>query len=113
MPKDLIMPAPVAGFLVENCAPLDCATALLGGPAAQKRFRRLLDDLTTAPLVTRRINAELDALDDLLSLRNVHDDESIEAECFAMIHPENPAIEEICLLVDGLRSARAEEYHLI
>lgn len=52
------------------------------------------------------MNRQLDMLEDLLALRHVDDPERIEAERFAMIDPESPVVEEICLLLDGLREAR-------
>ncbi|GGF85821.1 hypothetical protein SAMN05216376_1277 [Mameliella alba] len=109
MPKDVFFPSPSAEFLVAHCSALDNATFILGGAAAQKRFRRLLDDVTASPLLTRRANRELDAIEDLLSLRYVHDDERVEAECFAAIDPCSPIVEDICALLEGLQSARAQE----
>ena len=109
MPKDVFFPSPSAEFIVAHCNALDCATLLLGGAAAQKRFRRLLDEVTTSPMTTRRQERELDALEDLLSLRHVHDDERIEAECFAAIDPASSIVEEICALLEGLQAARAQE----
>lgn len=113
MPKDLFHVTPAATFIVTNCTALDHAALLLGGSAAQKRVRKLVDDLTTAPLLTRRHHRELDALEDLLSLRHVHDDERIEAARFAAIDPCDPAVEEICVLLDGLRNARKQELWLV
>jgi hypothetical protein len=69
---------------------LDHAALLLGGSITQKRVRKLVDDLTTAPLLTRRHHRELDALEDLLSLRHVQDDGRIEAARFAAIDPLVP-----------------------
>lgn len=50
---------------------------------------------------------ELDAMESLLGLDHVHDLDRIEAERFAAIDPMSPVIEEICLLLEGLREARA------
>lgn len=113
MPKDLFNVAPAATFLVANCTALDNAALLLGGPAAQKRLRKLVDELTTAPMLTRRHHRELDALEDLLSLRHVHDEDRIEAARFAAIDPCDPVVEEICVLLDGLQEARKQEIWLV
>jgi hypothetical protein len=79
MPKDVFTPSPTAEFIVTYCNAIDCAARILGGIAAQKRFRRLIDDATICSQITRRMQSELDALEDLLSLRHVHEGESIEA----------------------------------
>lgn len=113
MPKDVFFPSPSAEFLVAHCSALDNATFILGGAEAQKRFRRLLDDVTSSPLLTRRANRELDAIENLLSLRHVHEDDRIEAECFAAIDPSSPIVEEICALLDGLQSVRAQDILLV
>src|SRR6056297_3733010 len=109
MPKDIFSPSPCAGFIVGNCAALASAAHLLGGPAALQRVQRLIDDLSLAPPLTRRLNRELDALDDLLALRHVHDFDRVEAAQFSKIDPLDPAVEEVCQLLDGLRAARAAE----
>lgn len=106
MPRDLYNASPEAQFVISNAEGLKCAAALLGGAAAQKRLCRLIDEIVMSPQPNRRIQRELDAIDDLLSLRYVHDAERIEAELFSKIHPEDPAIEDICLLLEGLRDAR-------
>ena len=109
MPKDIFSPSPCAGFIVGNCAALASAADLLGGTAALQRVQRLIDDLSLAPSLTRRLNRELDALEDLLALRHVHDLDRVEAARFSRIEPFDPAVEEICELLEGLRDARAAE----
>ncbi|THH34282.1 hypothetical protein E4Z66_18970 [Aliishimia ponticola] len=108
MPRDMFSSIPTVEYLLSNYAAFECATALLGGQAAQKRFRRLIDDALSAPELSRRLNRELDALEDLLGLRHVHDDTRVEAMHFAMIDPASPAVADICALLDGLRDARAK-----
>ena len=112
MPKDLLEPSPLAAFIVANCAALTSAAALLGGSKAERRMNALVDEFTLAPVVTRRLNRTLDALENLLSLRLVDDLETVEAERFARLDPEHPAVEEICLLLEGLRMARAAETYI-
>ena len=109
MPKDIFSPSPCAGFIIGNCAALAAAAHLLGGAAALRRVLRLIDDLSLAPPLTRRLDRELDALEDLLALRHVHDPSRVEAARFNRIEPLNPAVEEICDLLEGLRDARAAE----
>lgn len=113
MPKGYFMPSPCASFVVANCAALTCAAVLPGGPDVERRTKRLVDDLSLAPPMTRRLRRELDALEDLLSLRHVNDPDRIEAERFAQIDPENPVVVQICLLLENLRAARAAEDCLI
>ncbi len=110
MPKDLFMPSLCAGFVVANCTALTCAAALLGGPDAERRTKLLVDDLTLSPPLTRRLRREFDGLEDLLSLRHVDNLDRIEAERFAQIDPEHPVVADICLLLEGLRAARAAEH---
>ena len=64
-------------------------------------------------MLTRRHHRELDALEDLLSLRHVHDEDRIEAARFAAIDPCDPAVEEICMLLDGLQEVRKQDIWLI
>ncbi|MBM3606741.1 MAG: hypothetical protein FJX25_19180 [Alphaproteobacteria bacterium] len=108
MPRDCQFVPPYATFIVFNAAALCSAAALLGGDAAEERVKRLVDDVCLASPLTRRLNRELDMLEDLLALRHVGDFDRIEAERFAMIDPSSPVVEEICLLLDGLRDARNE-----
>ena len=89
-------------FALEHEAALMSAAALLGGSAWQGRTRRLLCRLSDATAPTRTLRGELDALHGLLTLRRVHEWDSIEAACFAEIAPDDPRVEEICLLSDQL-----------
>lgn len=109
MPRDLFIPSPCIEFVVTHCAALACAAALLGGPGAERRVRQLVDDLTRVPLLTPRLERELDAIEDLLALHHVDDFDRIESERFMQIDPVDPVVEEICLLLEGLREARALE----
>jgi len=109
MPKDLFSPSPLSQFIVANCSALTSSASLLGGPETEQRVKVLVDELTLAPAVSRRLNRALDALEDLLSLRHVDDLDRVEAARFAMIDPEHPAVEEVCLLLEGLRAARVAE----
>ncbi|PVA07505.1 hypothetical protein [Thalassorhabdomicrobium marinisediminis] len=81
------------------------AALLLGGRHWLARAQRLLTDLCNPHPLTRRIAREAKALLSLLELDHVDKLNSIEAACFAMLDPEDPYVEEICLLTDLLRDA--------
>lgn len=111
MPRDFLTAPSHITFILANTAALCSAAALLGGRAAEARFQRLVDDLCVTSSMTPRICRELNALEDLLALEHVDDLNRIEAERFASIDPGDPVVEEVCLLLDGLREARACEVH--
>lgn len=81
---------------------LQNAALLLGGRPALQRTQRLLDELTSAPRMTRRLARELRALHDLLTLEHVGDPDRIETELHAAIHPADPVVEDLCLLAEGI-----------
>ena len=90
-------------FLSTHRPGLENAAALLGGPIAVRRLRGLLDALSVPkPAISRWIGRELVALHRLLSLEDVANFDRPEAHYFSLIHPEDPAVAEICLLTDGL-----------
>lgn len=107
----LTMPACPAGdeeialarFLVSHADALISAAALLGGRPAVRRTSRLLQELSDAPTLTRRLRREVIGLYRLLSLECVDDFESLEAQCFAELDPASPEVEQICALTDRLR----------
>ncbi len=107
MPRDFLSAPSHITFILANMAELCSAAALLGGPAAEARFQRLVDDLCVTSFMTPRICRELNALEHLLALKYVDDFDRIEAERFASIDPGDPVVDQICLLLDGLREARA------
>lgn len=86
---------------------LQNAALLLGGRSALRRTQSLLDAFASQPDLTRRMKRETIALHDLLTLQNVDDPDREESHCFAMLAPESPHVEEICLLADGLENAMA------
>lgn len=95
--------AVLARWMLEHAEPLINAAALLGGAGALRRTARLLEQLCDAHALTPRLDREVDELLGLLSLDAVDDPGSLEAALFARIDPASPAVEEICLLTDGLR----------
>lgn len=84
------------------------AARLLGGYEAAKRVDDLVERLRLEAIPTRATLLVAQRLLDLLTLKNVHDPLRVEAACFAVISPEDPAIDEICLLSDGLQQAIGE-----
>ncbi len=100
-------------FMSLHYEALQNAAVLLGGQPALRRTQVLLDEFMSAPRLTRRITRELVALHDLLTLRNVHDLERIEAGCFAEIDPASPIVEDLCLLTEALKDQlhRLNEEH--
>ncbi|WP_192964084.1 hypothetical protein [Phycobacter azelaicus] len=106
MPRDFTLTLPQTAFILNHGEALCSATALLGGYAAERRFKNLYNDMCLRSSTTRRLERELDWLEDLLGLEHVHDFDRIEAELFAEIDPSDPVVAEICLLLDGLRDAR-------
>lgn len=89
-------------FADDHRDPLFNATKILGGPQAEKRCMRLLEDLHEARTLTRRLRVELIDLHRLLVLDRVDDLESVEASCFAELSPADPRVHDICLLADHL-----------
>ena len=108
MPRDFYFTPPHTAFVLANAAAICSSASLLGGPVAKARVHRLIDDMSLAPPLTSRLKRELGALEELLSLEKVQDFDSLEAERFALIDPSDPVVEDICLLLDGLRHARAQ-----
>lgn len=89
-------------FMQEHAEAVQNASLLLGGIRALSRAQTLLDDLRTGTVFTRRMKREMKALHDLLTLQHVPDPDREECGYFADIDPADPAVEEICLLSEGL-----------
>ncbi|NKX28496.1 hypothetical protein HGE68_01185 [Rhodobacteraceae bacterium R_SAG6] len=102
-------------FMLSHDVALQNASVLLGGQPALKRTQALFDDIMSAPRLTRRLKHAIVTLHDLLTLKNVHDIETLEAACFAEIDPASPIVEELCLLSDALKDAiyRQQDANLI
>lgn len=107
MPRDFLSTPSPAAFVLANASTLCSAARLLGGLEAEARVQRLIDDISVSPCTTSHMRRELDAMESLLGLEHVHDVDRIKAERFAAIDPMSPITEEICLLLEGLREARA------
>ncbi len=92
-------------FMSSHHEALQNASLLLGGQPALRRTQALLGDLMSARSLTRRLRYRIAALHGLLTLSNVHDIETLEAAYFAEIDPASPIMEELCLLIEGLKEA--------
>ncbi|AKO98517.1 hypothetical protein MALG_03373 [Marinovum algicola DG 898] len=111
MPKEFFSPSPCAGFIVANRAALACAAHLLGGPAASKRVQRLIDELSLCAAIDPAVEPGTGRARRPAGLRHVNDFDRVGAARFNRIDPLDPAVEEICELIDRLRDARAAEAH--
>ncbi|SLN40993.1 hypothetical protein TRL7639_02120 [Falsiruegeria litorea R37] len=89
-------------FLAEHNEALQNAALVLGGSWALRRVQHLLDHLVVSRELNRRVRQDLVALHQVFTLQNVGDPERIETVLFAGIDPEDPMVEDICLLSDQL-----------
>ena len=79
------------------------ASLLLGGAPAQRRCLGLQSHIAEAHDLTVHAKRDLVRLHDLLMLERVGDPDSIETELFQAIHPEDPVVEDLCLLADRMQ----------
>ena len=89
-------------FAAEHSDALACAAALLGAAPGVRTAFTAVDGLADPDVPTAHTMRALDELLDLLMLEHVHEAHRIEAACFAALDPDEPIVEEICLLADGL-----------
>lgn len=95
-------------FIDDNVDALTNAASLLAGAKGRRIVTILLEGLQNSAQPSGRTMRALQDLLSILSLENVHDEMSEECGFFAAIDPCDPAVAEICLLTDGLRSAMHE-----
>ncbi|OOY06952.1 hypothetical protein [Thioclava sp. F36-7] len=100
-------------FLTEQREALREAATRLGGPQAARRVAALTRDLAQPIPISRTLWRQLQWVSDLLTLELVDDLDSLEAGYFADLDPNDPVVEEICLLTDQytdrLADLQAEE----
>ncbi|UWP96503.1 hypothetical protein K3X48_05880 [Aliiroseovarius crassostreae] len=89
-------------FMASHSEAVQNAAYLLGGQPALRKTQSLLDDIASSLVMTRRLAQNLLDLHALLTLQNVHCDDTIEAACFADLDPASPIVEDICVLCDEL-----------
>ncbi|MBT3139922.1 hypothetical protein KL867_02565 [Ruegeria litorea] len=102
---DLIPPAhgELQDFLQFHSEALQSASLLLGGKPAVKATSALIDDISSAPVLTRRLQQSLVRLHELLSLEHVHDFNRPESAYFADFDPAAPYVEDLCLLAEAFQ----------
>lgn len=98
---------PIPLFVQGHRDALRHTASLLGGRHGVRLVDDLVERLSRGDGTTPAIAQLLDRIEHLLALENVHIDGSVEAAAFAAVELADPVVEELCLLLDGLRSARA------
>lgn len=118
-------PAPIQpreGWLVPSPSPLALARAFvaahgealadavhtLGGETGGRRHARLLADLRRGALTDGQVVRGVRYLHDLLTLRHVGDPAREESGCFAMLHPDDPVVHDLCRLAEAVGALVAE-----
>lgn len=94
--------AALAQYLIMHTSAFASAAELLGGQPAMKRTLRLLEGIRDHHSLSRNAQREVVSLHQLLTLKNAHKAESLEAALFSEIDPSYPVVEDICELSDGL-----------
>ncbi|WP_375263408.1 hypothetical protein [Palleronia sp.] len=97
--------APLRSFVGEHRDGLVHAAELLAGRRGERIALEVVDALTGVAPLSRRGVRLLHELLDILALEHVDDDTRDKAALFAAIDPDDPIVEEVCLLTDGLRDA--------
>jgi hypothetical protein len=92
-------------FFQNHGQSLRIAAELLGGDIAVTLVADIMKALQAEPVPSQQTLRHLIRLENLLFLQNVDDPDSIEAGLFASIAPDEPIVEDICMLADGLREA--------
>jgi len=100
---------PVLKFMSEMHDALWHAARLLGGYETSRLVDKCADAFERERRMTRTTRMMLDQILAVLTLENVHELEMPYMGFFAAIDPNDPVVEEICLLSDGL-SAAIEDY---
>ncbi len=91
-------------FLARHGHGLAAAAEALGGQRAFGRWCRQVGDLRYGRLTPRQVERELTHLLALLRLEHVSDPEREEAGRFVLLHPDSPAVHEMCLLTEALEA---------
>ncbi|WP_209427469.1 hypothetical protein [Pararhodobacter sp. SW119] len=99
------IPAPIQVFMAENMEGIVGAATMLGGRRGRELAQSIIERLAVGGEISASTVRALEALRALLALDHVHDDSRDEAGFFAMINPDDPVVEELCLLTDGYTDA--------
>ena len=92
-------------FFLNHGQSLRIAAGLLGGDKAVTLVADIMKALQAEPMPSQQTLRRLNRLENLLFLQNVDNPDIIEAWLFASIAPDEPIVEDICVLADGLREA--------
>ena len=95
-------------FIDDNVDALTNAASLLAGAKGRRIITIIVEGLQNSAQPSGRTMRALRDLLSILSLENVHDEMNDECGFFAAIDPCDPAVADICLLTDGLRTAMQE-----
>lgn len=96
---------PILAFFAEKHLELWHAARLLGGYDASRIVDKCVARLEALNCLDNQVMIMLDQILSTLSLEEVDDPDKQFMGFFAAIDPSDPAVEEICLLTDGLRDA--------
>ena len=96
---------PILKFLSERHDGLWHAARLLGGYETSRLVDKCADAFERERRLTRTTRMMLDQILDVLTLENAHEPDMPYMGYFAAIDPNDPVVEEICLLSDGLTAA--------
>lgn len=89
-------------FVAKHLADLSDASLLLGGPAAQRRFLRLVSRLRHASRLGPHLRREIRWLHGLLTLELVGEPDATDPGHFCDIHPNDLVVTVICRLADAM-----------
>lgn len=92
----------IRSFVAEHLEDLSEASLLLGGPAAQRRFRRLVSRLRQASHLGPHLRREIRWFHGLLTLELVGDPDATDPDHFSDIHPADLVVTGICRLADAM-----------
>ncbi|WP_051202746.1 hypothetical protein [Sediminimonas qiaohouensis] len=98
-------PDPLRRVFTDKQDALSNAAGLLAGDRGLRLVETIAEALQRGAGRSQSTRTVLRDLLGVLSLEHVHDDTRPEAGFFADIDPEDPVVEEICLLTDELRDA--------
>lgn len=92
-------------FIAEHSEALANRAALLAGRRGARIVSDIIDGLSGDRPLTRRLRLRLFELKGILTLEYAHDDVHGDADDYAFLDPEDPVVDEICLLTDQYRNA--------
>ncbi|MCB1357219.1 MAG: hypothetical protein KDK53_12215 [Maritimibacter sp.] len=95
--------ASLRDFVGDHREALFNAAGLLAGARGCRLVAAIADDLAHGGEITRSCKRRLDALQDVLELKHVHDLDHDEGAFFAAFDPGSAVVEDICALTDGYR----------